>query len=194
MSDYFMKKNLRHNILEVSSILIATFALILTIWQGCEMKTNYRLSVTPKLMFSYMNYNIEKGFDISMRNSGIGPAIIDDITLEVDSNIYHASTLEGRFWTTVLKAYNIHDSIISKNFSYYMFNKGTFISQDEVWNILEFRVNDLSIDVYVKIMDLLSRFTLISYYHSIYNERYSDSLYFNKSKYYLSRPNFKSKP
>jgi hypothetical protein len=57
-----------------ASIIIAIFALALTVWQGMSVRTHNIISVKPYLRFSCIRGN--DSWELKLDNSGLGPAFI----------------------------------------------------------------------------------------------------------------------
>jgi len=68
----------------ISPIIIAVCALVLTVWQGMIVRRHNRLSVTPYLN-TWRHFNEQIGhFSYEICNNGIGPAIIQSLSIHVD--------------------------------------------------------------------------------------------------------------
>ncbi len=61
-------------IVSVSAIVIAVASIVVTIWQGMEMRKHNRLSVKPRLEISYEAARDYFGYVLT--NKGLGPAVI----------------------------------------------------------------------------------------------------------------------
>jgi len=71
------------NALTIASIVIAACALGLTIWQGCMQRRHSRKSVLPIVEVIVRSGPDADGHEAGfyLRNSGIGPAILERITI-----------------------------------------------------------------------------------------------------------------
>jgi hypothetical protein len=76
----------------IVAIFIALCALGVSIWQGVETRKNYRLSVTPKLSIDTDWISGSDEIGISVRNKGIGPAIIQCIEFEKDNQLFKSKS------------------------------------------------------------------------------------------------------
>ncbi|MBA4420220.1 MAG: hypothetical protein C0391_03650 [Anaerolinea sp.] len=72
----------------IVAIIIGLMALGVSVWLGIETRNNYRLSVTPKISFDVNWTSVSETPGISIRNRGIGPAIIKYIEIVYDNLIY----------------------------------------------------------------------------------------------------------
>lgn len=85
-------------IILASTSLIATLALVASIWQGIETRNHNRLSVKPILTIS-RNYNLSINkrasglsdtiptYELRIKNSGIGPAIFSSFNVFLDDKV-----------------------------------------------------------------------------------------------------------
>ncbi|MEM6725094.1 MAG: hypothetical protein AAF598_13735 [Bacteroidota bacterium] len=74
----------------ITAILISSITLIMFIYQTNIMYKQSRLSVTPRLSFS-TSLNLQDSmilFSSSLRNNGIGPALINNAVIEYEDSIY----------------------------------------------------------------------------------------------------------
>jgi len=70
-------------IIGLSAMLISLLTLIIFIYQTNLMRTQSRLSVTPRIDFSTNNNNVDSTyfFSIKVENKGLGPAIIESVKI-----------------------------------------------------------------------------------------------------------------
>lgn len=83
-----MKKNIfklsadTNTIVSFSAIIVSIASIFIATWQGMETRRHNRLSVRPKLDFSF---EVGKnGFGYSILNQGLGPAIITEAKIFLD--------------------------------------------------------------------------------------------------------------
>ena len=69
------------DVIAISSAVIALCALITTIWQGVVSRRHNRMSVKPVLDFD-REVRPKEMFSISLKNHGVGVAIIQSIRIE----------------------------------------------------------------------------------------------------------------
>lgn len=89
----------------IAAIIIAVFALIVSVWQGYISRKHNELSVTPILHFisGALQQKADKNtteYKISITNNGIGPCIIDSI------EVFYKNELVS------VEKYNIHYSAL----------------------------------------------------------------------------------
>ena len=64
--------------------ITATAAVITAFWNAHASRKHYRLSVRPKLKLTHRFRGALDYFGIRLVNSGLGPALIDNIVISVD--------------------------------------------------------------------------------------------------------------
>lgn len=102
------KKNAADRITTVATVIIAVAAFCVAIWQGCEARRHNRLSVQPKLAFSYEFTPTEENqyFGLYICNKGIGPAIIKSFKIYVDNKLMEDKVYGG--WDEALSLLGIN--------------------------------------------------------------------------------------
>ena len=91
----------------ISASMVAIIALIVSVWQGYETRRHNRLSVKPFLTFT-KNFNPSNtddpnvpSYQLTIKNSGTGPAIIKSFTLSYQNKVIEKST-DFNLWQSVL--------------------------------------------------------------------------------------------
>jgi len=74
------------------ALIVSVCALGLSIWQGFETRKNYRLSVVPRLGVIFRFSSDSEFCGISLKNFGIGPAIIEEISIELNGKSFNYLT------------------------------------------------------------------------------------------------------
>ena len=69
-------------VVSFSAMAIALASIIISIWQGIEMRRHNRLSVRPRLEIVYRVD--DQWFGYILINNGLGPAVISSKTIFVD--------------------------------------------------------------------------------------------------------------
>ena len=78
-----MKKRIpMDTVVSFSAIVVAIASIVVTVWQGIEMRKHNRLSVRPRLEITY-EVN-KKGFGYVLKNNGLGPAVVTSKKFFVD--------------------------------------------------------------------------------------------------------------
>lgn len=116
-------------IASIVAVLVAFFALGVTIWQGVETRKNYRLSVTPHVncTFSFTTSNEYSG--ISIENKGIGPAILLGIDIKYSGRNYNFLERPGELINDIKKDLFIKSKV--KNFHCCVLDANDYLSVDE---------------------------------------------------------------
>ncbi len=91
-----MKKESVDRIIGLSAILISLMTLVMFIYQTNIMNKQSRLSVTPRIGFNSHLTHLDSlvTFTLSMKNKGIGPAIIRNAEIEYKEQSYSLDIYE----------------------------------------------------------------------------------------------------
>jgi len=159
--------------LEISGIVIAVLALFLTIWQGYETRKFNKLSLKPKLVVWVWNYYDTGGMVMKIKNEGVGPAIIDDISLDIKNrDFYKVSELNGHFWEKIFNDEHIPDSLIANSIQHSYLNAGGYLPAGEEIVLFEFLGDKEHVINHNKIIDFIRRFSSLEItYHSVYDDK-----------------------
>lgn len=76
-------------ILSLSAMLISVITLLIFIYQTNLMRRQNYLSIMPYLLLSTTRDKSEQLFSVSLKNHGVGPAIIESTTLIYQGKAYH---------------------------------------------------------------------------------------------------------
>lgn len=82
------------------ALIVAAFALFLTIYEGCATRKHNKLSVKP-IMFVSFEFN-EEGTGWLALNSGVGPGVLKWLEVKVDGK-------PARTWNDILPALGVSD-------------------------------------------------------------------------------------
>lgn len=74
-------------IIAISSTIIALCALCLSCWQAHLLLKHNKISVKPHLTTWFSSDYINKKYEVSIINNGIGPALIKEFVVKVDNTI-----------------------------------------------------------------------------------------------------------
>lgn len=102
------KKNTADIITTVATVIIAVAAFWVAVWQGCETRRHNRLSVQPKLVFSYVFSPTEENKSVGLYicNKGVGPAMIKSFKIYVDNKLMEDKVYSG--WNEALSLLGIN--------------------------------------------------------------------------------------
>ncbi len=84
------------DIIAICSVIVAALAFAVTLWQAKVARMHSRLSVRPLLVWHSHRINAEKGSRISfsVRNHGLGPAIVTARYFTKEGNRFHPPGLK----------------------------------------------------------------------------------------------------
>ena len=68
----------------IAATIVAVAALGVSVWEGCQTRRHFRMSVNPKLVFELHANTKNKEVILAVFNRGFGPAIIEDFSVLVD--------------------------------------------------------------------------------------------------------------
>ena len=90
-------------IANIATTLIALFAIALSVWEGSESRRYNRLSVLPQL--EPMHYTLLDNpqdtlftIEYSLDNSGLGPAVLEDLLVFYNDSLIFQSQPKGAFY------------------------------------------------------------------------------------------------
>ncbi|MCF7818211.1 MAG: hypothetical protein K9M54_10050 [Kiritimatiellales bacterium] len=160
-------------ITSISSVIIALAVLFIAYWQGHLIRKHNRLSVTPNLQI-HTDQNDEGNagnIEITLSNSGIGPAIIKRIQLE--KNRKPAGDLSNELVYAELKGL----ALKTKNVRTFWMRPGCFMSEKEKQTVLriEFESTDLKIPASTlldKIQQIFDSYEIKIAYESVYGDKF----------------------
>ena len=170
-----MGKKIKWNsekLLGVSAMTISFITLIIFIYQTNLMSKQNYLSILPYLSLSTSNSPVDNRFSLSIENHGVGPAIIESITIKHKGEVYDLSEFNNEVLTFLKAKVPELDSL--KVFNYSTLDKGMAIPVNDSYNILE--VKDSKEDYLLlrnslyKMLEEGLYFEIV--YRSIQNERW----------------------
>jgi hypothetical protein len=152
----------------IVSIIVGVSALIISVWQGYETREKNRLSVTPMISI-YGEYVLGSKYPgISLKNKGIGPAIIVEIEISTNKEykLYSGSRALRDFakdFIKICKINNISDIYFED------IENGDYIASDETLPLLWLKeVDSDKQETIDKLLELLNGFCIAIRYKSIY--------------------------
>jgi len=162
------------NIIAVSVTIISLCALIVSVIQMNLlreerelMREHARASVWPHLEIhsgkAFDKDGSLKSLNLSLTNSGVGPAIITDVKISYNDTIAHS-------WWELFDILNIPDSIDTR-INNHRFNKRV-IKIGETIEILNLDDNLPLANAFIKLSSNKKSISFEIYYKSIYNERW----------------------
>lgn len=171
MAKFKMKWN-SERLLSLSAMTISFLTLLIFLYQTNLLKKQNYLSILPYVSLSTSDNSEEQSFGLSLYNHGVGPAIIESVTLLHKDKRYDLKEYDHDFFKFLLHQAPQLDSI--KNYSASTLDKGMALPSNSKYNV--FRVANSAED-YKLITAHLNRllnegldFEII--YRSIQNERW----------------------
>lgn len=155
----------------LSSAVVALSALVATIWQGLVTRRHSRLSVRPHIDISTLASHVAAS-SITLKNGGLGPALLDRIELHGEGNTY---VLRGRedFEPVLLP---LSASIGVDEFAYNWPDKHTVISPGESWLLLSVYSSGQNVQLAEVFLEHFGRFELVVHYRCLYGDRHVSTL------------------
>ena len=152
-------------IISFSAIIIAIVSIIVAIWQGIEFRNYNRLSVKPLLDISY-SLNYDKNLvEFTVKNYGMGPAIIGEATAKVDSSEYIINDTNQLF--QFLNKLGIDKVPVTFN----NLELGGIILPNEHFNIFVVEIHSLE-KLGINTNTLINNVNIKIKYKSLYNEEF----------------------
>lgn len=161
-----------NKILGLSAMSISFITLIIFIYQTNLMSKQNYLSILPYLQVSYSDNVAELSFSLDIKNHGVGPAIIESVTVFYNDEEHDLSEYDNYFYNFLKSEMPVLDSV--KFFSSSTLDRGIAIPANSTYNV--FKVLDSKNDYELltsSLEELLSRgmrYEII--YRSIQDERW----------------------
>lgn len=175
-----MQQFLNYITIDVAAFLVALMACIFTIWQLIIQRKHNKLSVKPLLQ---VKHNWESKIrSICIKNCGLGPVIITDITLVYKAKKIHFDTISDK--------YDLANEYLDLGFYSYgeTVDKDSILDKGEELQLLSlsFHEDHDYNNARERIFTFLKETKLVISYKSIYNEPFnlSVSLYSNIDQRY----------
>lgn len=149
----------------IATVIIALCALFLSYWQFRALSRHNKLSIKPLITFEVYSAETENGFGIYIRNSGIGPAIVKNFKIVVDSTEIIAERPE--LW----KKAAVKLSIDYNTLKFFTLYNNFTIPAGKRFPMLTTDSN-IKLDLKKLFVEALPRVNIIVYYNSIYNETF----------------------
>ncbi|MBT8263838.1 MAG: hypothetical protein KJN75_00735 [Muriicola sp.] len=159
-------------IVSLSAMSISVMTLVIFIYQTDLMSKQNYISILPYLQVSTSNNQEEQRYSLNLVNHGVGPAIIESVTMIYGGERRNLEAYNDNFYTYLVSIKPQMDSI-----SYYSnstLNKGIAIPTNAVYNVFEVKNSTKDYNLLLAVMAQLQeeglRFEVV--YKSIQNERW----------------------
>ncbi len=157
---------------------ISVMTLVIFIYQTNLMSKQNYISILPYLQVSTTNNSEELSFSLNLLNHGVGPAIIESVTMIYEGERQNLEVFDNDVYTYLVSKKPMMDSITY--FSNSTLNQGIAIPANSVYNVFNVKNSKKDYELLVASLAELQeeglRFEII--YKSIQNERwmiYNDS-------------------
>lgn len=153
------------DLIATAALVVAVLAMVATFWQAHVARSYGRISVRPHLDWGTNRFP-GKPIVLYFLNSGLGPAIIDSLTLTLDGKSF---PIEGMDLPT-----EIRDEVMSiaGHAEWNLFSKGTPIANGAQINLFCFENQSLGLLPHNQAIALLDRIGVEIHYSSMYNEKF----------------------
>ncbi len=159
-------------LLGLTAMMISMVTLIIFIYQTNLMRKQNYISVLPYLDFATTANAGDDIFRLSLKNHGVGPAIIESIVLKYNDSVYDVADYEDDVWSTLKAIVPALDSV--RDLSTATLGKGMAIPANSTYTILAVKGDPTAYQLVVgTLQQLLEQgldYDLI--YKSILNERW----------------------
>jgi len=155
------------DIVSIASAVIALCALFTAIWNAVATRKHHKLSVRPHLSLMGSIIPESPHVNISVRNTGLGTAILDKIEVYLDNAIFPI-TRATHWFDLVQKLHNVTGDVEG----YAMFNTES-LRPGESLTLLEITGNHV-VDPEV-VQAQIERIKIVVSYKSMYEERFTET-------------------
>lgn len=124
--------------LSLSAMFISFITLMIFIYQTNLMRRQNYISILPYLQISTSNNAEHHVYELNLKNHGVGPAIIEKVTMQIQGQSYDLADYENDVLTFLQAVAPKLDSI--SNYSNSTLNRGIAIPANTTYNV--FRVYD----------------------------------------------------
>ena len=158
--------------LSISAISISFLTLIIFVYQTNLLSKQNYLSILPYLALSKTENKGEHIFALNLENHGVGPAIIESVTLLYKGKRYDLTEYDNGIYAFFKSMEPALDSI--QNVSYSTMDKGLAIPANSKYNVLTVNDSREDYDTMVRTSKqfLADGFDYEIIYKSIQNERW----------------------
>jgi hypothetical protein len=150
-----------------SSVVVAVCALGLTVWQAAISRRHNRLSVTPHLTTWTQSEEATGTYSFEILNNGIGPALIQNFSLQVDGQ-----PITGEGAEPIEKALKVLFPQYAFRSSQAFMARGYMMSAKEARSLVAVQFYGERLPRQAEVDHATKRTRLIIKYESIYGDEY----------------------
>jgi hypothetical protein len=151
---------------------ISFITLIIFVYQTNLMSKQNYLSILPYLAINSHNNSAQNTFSLTVSNHGVGPAIIESVTLQLKGKTYDLADYGDEFFAFMKSKEPTLDSII--NLSYSTLDPGMALPVGEKYYIVTVSQSKEEYDLFTQTLGAMLeqglKFEVV--YRSIQNERW----------------------
>jgi hypothetical protein len=121
-------------LLSITAMVMSFITLIIFVYQTNLMRKQNYLSILPYVQFSVLDDGETSSYGLSLKNHGVGPAIVESVILEYQGNRYNLKDYNNELHTFLAYIRPELDSIA--NFTYGSLDPGIAIPANSSYIIL----------------------------------------------------------
>ena len=151
---------------EFLSVVIAFMAILLTIITAIQNHSHNRKSVRPNLKIRYHLGGSKGKYGISVKNEGLGPALIKHCEIKIGAETMDDVADNG--WEKVIEMFNLRDM---KPRYETISPAGVIPAGDRIW-LLSTTLNE---EYILRLKEVIRKIDIKINYESMYSEKYEES-------------------
>lgn len=159
-------------VLSLTAMVLSFVTLIIFIYQTNLMRRQNYLSILPYIQFATHNNQVEKSFALSLKNHGVGPAILESVTIEYRDRKYDLAKYDNELVKLLTTMAPELDSI--RGYAFSTLDKGVAIPANSTYVIMEIKKAPQQYELFTrnlqKLLDNGLQYTIV--YKSIQDEHW----------------------
>ena len=120
-------------LLSISAITLSVMTLLIFIFQTNLLRKQNYISILPYLQISTSNDNHNAIFELNLKNHGVGPAIIESVTMTYDNKNYDLVDYENQVHSFLISLDSNFDSLATLSWS--TLDRGIAIPANTSYNV-----------------------------------------------------------
>ncbi|TKD66236.1 hypothetical protein FBT53_05005 [Flavobacterium sp. ASW18X] len=131
-----MKMKLNTNtLLSLTAMLVSVLTLVIFIYQTNLMRKQNYISILPYVQFAERNHSSGNVYELSLKNHGIGPAILESVQMIYYGEVESLTTYDNSIVTYLKSKNSALDSL--DNFTFSTLNPGIAIPANQSYSFLK---------------------------------------------------------